>query len=1223
MSDDRKKDIKAESLSEAFTATCPNDGSIIESNDLILHFTFPDDADAVLDLLTQRINIRACPVCKHPVQIIAPMVAFNSIIKATIVVADGIPQDKLSGQLARVGIVGTAGMVEDYVALRLAVLPWILDYMRETLLVVVTGQIGLINPEKRRNYLPPLRLGLLRLFADDVLTVALSLPDTMLSKIKKATGKDDAAAAIRALLPRQVAATVHGYMTDLFHDAAEGAGLNGLYTAVEAALPPDAISDTVLEMFLGDCKPVRELQGGADFMDAYRAQVVNAIVHARAGRANPQSKAWADYLQLAWRLCHERENSRAFPWSLLPSSTTPKFTCFEDLWDVSARDLMDGKNRIDMETRAKRLETMMRSLGFEKRFADALVAGPFRFQIRTEDPEKEKEILQTLITNLHDTLLHDYAFSTSIATSLAMGSAASVLFRHLQMNGYTDAVSELATWLIADATKAGDFVAAFEIGCRAIQQLNVGEAWVQSVAIAAPLVTKFTDTEVHNQLEKAGAPLTVDFWNEVGNTFRYLHEYDQALSAYKISRQFLQLIEDKGKRDADQHVLDLNEARVYRHIGRYAIALRRIAKAIADQPDDAEAHHALAMLYYDINRFDEALRSIDQAIAVSLARSPHGHASMLITRAVIQARRGLLSDAAANFEHADNLIPTGADEFKVRLAAAVAFWVPNLKKGDALAETAEKRLWSFINGEKSAFRSPLLTALGGLGILLLNQGRLDDVQQLDSDYIQSYLADCEEAQCPLELLQLKGRVERKLRSDESSWPWFDAALSVLEADVPQKEDAAFSGTWLADKEAFQTELIDVAVALLYRQAIDPTELLRIYEFVNGRSLGARLARENAALDLKATIVDRLRAAAELRGREIVVFLFVDASDAVHVLRLSSTDPLPRLVEGGVFPRDRVCAVGERFVSAIKRANPAALDILDRDLKGWATFAEELGRILACHIPVGAEVCFLPGRHLTALPLHLVMLPTGESLIEKHPVTYAANFALLLDDHSTGRKTSETLVITVAKANDTATFRARLDDEGKKLIKHLEATGRTAHRLDGREATTKSVVSNLSQSDEAFFLCHGTHGGRIKGYGICLSDGKNLPPALLPVDDAPDFARFVLGWDDLEGLTSAPRLVVSVACSTARVAVAPGGVRLGLEQTLFTGGTRAILSPLWDVDQDASLYWLDAFRLARQNEPNGFFADAHRAACRTMKKLYKHPYFWAPFIMSGSLFERTL
>jgi hypothetical protein len=56
----------------------------------------------------------------------------------------------------------------------------------------------------------------------------------------------------------------------------------------------------------------------------------------------------------------------------------------------------------------------------------------------------------------------------------------------------------------------------------------------------------------------------------------------------------------------------------------------------------------------------------------------------------------------------------------------------------------------------------------------------------------------------------------------------------------------------------------------------------------------------------------------------------------------------------------------------------------------------------------------------------------------------------------------------------------------------------------------------------------------------------------------------------------------------------GWRELGLEQSLFAGETRAIVSPLWDVDQDAALAWVDVFLSEWQINSNALFADAHRA-----------------------------
>jgi CHAT domain len=404
--------------------------------------------------------------------------------------------------------------------------------------------------------------------------------------------------------------------------------------------------------------------------------------------------------------------------------------------------------------------------------------------------------------------------------------------------------------------------------------------------------------------------------------------------------------------------------------------------------------------------------------------------------------------------------------------------------------------------------------------------------------------------------------------------------------------------------------------------LEVSEVLLAYEFSNGRTLGARLPEQVGIGDLTASVPARLADAARFRGRDIVVFMFIDTSTVIQLVRITSQSCMPLFVPEGVWPTERVNSIARLFIAGMAYANPGALHIVDRDLEPWWSFSEEVGHLISEQLLPDCEVCFLPGRNLAPLPLHLIRLPSGQFLLEQHQVTYAANFAMLLN-HSIRNQNgnSSSLVVTVPKTNDRESFRLRLDKEGDRLIKSLRAEGRVVHCLDGTKATKESVMSHLALCDEVFFLCHGTHAGRLKGYGICLSDGIRLPPPLLPVNDAPDFARFVLAWDDLEEITSAPRLVISVACSSGRVVVAAGGVRLALEQTLFARGTCIIVSPLWDVDQEASLAWVEAFQSERQSSGVSV-AAAHRAACLAMKERYKHPYLWSPFVLSGSLFEEN-
>jgi CHAT domain-containing protein/tetratricopeptide (TPR) repeat protein len=796
------------------------------------------------------------------------------------------------------------------------------------------------------------------------------------------------------------------------------------------------------------------------------------------------------------------------------------------------------------------------------------------------------------------------------------------LLRNLITNGMTESAIELATRLIDDALQAKDFVAAFSIGGSSIEELNRASAWNEAAAVAGLLTDKFTDDYVAKQLSQAGGGLTSSFWNEAGNTLRYLHYYEQALSAYHISRNFLPLVKDKDDREAREGIVAVNEGRVYRDLRQYGPALQRLTDRVRAHPEDAEAHHGLAILYVDINRFADAAREVDAAIAATdRVVEPRRHANLLITRAVIRMRTGLTQEGAADLNQADNLVPADAEVVHLQIASAAAMLLSKTDSHSDLIERAENRLWAAIRrGSVRNLPIVLATALCALGTLLIEGNRLDDLRRLDRDYLGPVLRDRDAEEWPWQLLYLKARIERALNGDEASWPWLRAALDRVDADTPADGEVGVSVTWLADKDDFQAEITQLAVDLVNRQAVDASELLRVYEFANGRALGVRLARRAVAGDFEATIPKRLAAMAKEREREIVIFLFIDTNEAIHVIQLSSSDPTPRLIPEVSVSAERTRIIGRQFMSAIARANPVALDHLDRDLQPWWSFAGELGTLLVGRLVPDCEVYFLPGRGMAALPLHLLPLGNGRLLIERHSVVFAPNLALLFDERLVNDQDGNNgrLVVSVTKTNDTAEFRNRIDEASRRLLASCETTSRPALHLDGIEAAKKTVIDALAHCDEAFFLCHGTHGGRIKGYGICLADGLQLPPPLLAVDDAPDYARFVLGWDDLDELAAAPALVVSVACSTGRIVLASGGIRLGLEQTLFSRGTRTIVSPMWDVDQVASLAWINSFEAARQASSTKTLADAYRTACLETKKVYSHPFFWAPFVITGPL-----
>ena len=94
--------------------------------------------------------------------------------------------------------------------------------------------------------------------------------------------------------------------------------------------------------------------------------------------------------------------------------------------------------------------------------------------------------------------------------------------------------------------------------------------------------------------------------------------------------------------------------------------------------------------------------------------------------------------------------------------------------------------------------------------------------------------------------------------------------------------------------------------------------------------------------------------------------------------------------------------------------------------------------------------------------------------------------------------------------------------------------------------------------------------------------------------------------------------MSAACSTGRVTLGPGGTHLGLEQGFLTRGGGALVSPLWNVDQAASMHWLLAFYRHHEAGRLDDLATAHRAACLETMRKYPHPFAWSPFVLNRRL-----
>ena len=109
--------------------------------------------------------------------------------------------------------------------------------------------------------------------------------------------------------------------------------------------------------------------------------------------------------------------------------------------------------------------------------------------------------------------------------------------------------------------------------------------------------------------------------------------------------------------------------------------------------------------------------------------------------------------------------------------------------------------------------------------------------------------------------------------------------------------------------------------------------------------------------------------------------------------------------------------------------------------------------------------------------------------------------------------------------------------------------------------------------------------------------------------------------DLYQMRIPARLVTLSGCATGMNVVAEGDELLGLQRGLFCAGAATLLLSLWDVHDETTAELMSSFysHLIRSNDMPGSL----RSAMLEIRKKRPHPYYWAPFFLTGQLSESTM
>ncbi|MFN2530743.1 MAG: CHAT domain-containing protein [Pyrinomonadaceae bacterium] len=159
--------------------------------------------------------------------------------------------------------------------------------------------------------------------------------------------------------------------------------------------------------------------------------------------------------------------------------------------------------------------------------------------------------------------------------------------------------------------------------------------------------------------------------------------------------------------------------------------------------------------------------------------------------------------------------------------------------------------------------------------------------------------------------------------------------------------------------------------------------------------------------------------------------------------------------------------------------------------------------------------------------------------------------------------------------------------------------------------SKATESSFKQLADEFDLIHlATHGYFNKTNP--LLSGLTLEP------DGIDDGR--LEVHEIMGLRLRAKLITLSACDTAVGSgyfshVPPGDDLVGLTRAFLSTGATAVLASLWEINDRSAVSFMDGFyRELRRTDK----ATALALAQRHMRgrAIYRHPYYWAAFVMVG-------
>jgi CHAT domain-containing protein len=270
---------------------------------------------------------------------------------------------------------------------------------------------------------------------------------------------------------------------------------------------------------------------------------------------------------------------------------------------------------------------------------------------------------------------------------------------------------------------------------------------------------------------------------------------------------------------------------------------------------------------------------------------------------------------------------------------------------------------------------------------------------------------------------------------------------------------------------------------------------------------------------------------------------------------------------------------------------------------------------------GARLVIVPHGILHYLPFEALVDDSGRYLVERHPMTYASSVSsLAFLRERAGRSVRGATLLAVGgpvSAGDRDDERAS-PIEWVGLLKPLPYTTRELRIISSLFGPNGRLLHGEAATEEA------VQAAAVRGVGVvhfathALVDETRPERSGLALSYRRGGSDGILQMREIYRLDLDATLVTLSACQTALGRDVTGEGLVGLSRAFFYAGANAVAASLWNVS-DASTADLmsDFYGNLRTGLPiDQALAEAKRAVAAG-GGARRHPYYWAPFVVTGS------